>query len=122
MLKYKIYTQLKQISKKTLTLSKNLCKTELRRFSDLASTPDRNQVPPKSIHDMYKQSLLNCVPYLLTCQHALRSSVFTWQRVLRTYVLTWQCALRAYVLTYQRALRAYMLTSLRVLHAPVLTC
>ena len=45
------------------------------------------------------RSLLNCVPYVLTCQRALRAYVLTCQRVLRAYVLTSQRALRAYVLT-----------------------
>ena len=33
-------------------------------------------------------SLLNCVPYVLTCQRALRAYVLTCQRALRAYVLT----------------------------------
>ena len=77
-------------------------------------------------------SLLNCVPYVLTCSCAnvpcaltcWRADVLcalTCQRALRDYVLTCKCALRVYVLmpcvlcvlTYQsvlRALRTYVLT------------
>ena len=43
-------------------------------------------------------SLLNCVPYVLTCQHALCA-----------YMLTCQCALHAYVLKCLACLRAQML-------------
>ena len=56
-------------------------------------------------------SLLNCVPYVLTCQRALRA-----------FVLTCQCALRAYVLTCQRVLRAYVPKCTACLHAHVPTC
>ena len=55
-------------------------------------------------------SLLNCVPYVLTCQRALRA-----------YVLTCQCAL---VLTCSRANVSYLLMcsrALRALRAYVLT-
>ena len=69
------------------------------------------------------RSLLNCVPYVLTCLACLRvnvSCVLTCQRALRAYVptcfacsrisvscvLTYHSALHAYVLTCQRALRA----------------
>ena len=48
-----------------------------------------------------KESLLNCLTYVLTCQRVLRAYVLTCQRILR--------ALRVYVLTWQRALRAYVL-------------
>ena len=47
-------------------------------------------------------SLLNCVPYLPTCQRAFRVYVLTCQRVLLTYVSTCQralCAFCAYVPT-----------------------
>ena len=64
-------------------------------------------------------SLLNSVPYVLTCQRALRAYVLTCQRALRAYMLTCQRALCAYVLTCQRALRAYVL---RCQHAYVLMC
>ena len=49
-------------------------------------------------------SLLNCVPYVLTCQRALRAYVFTCQRALRAYLLTCQRALRAYVLVCKHAI------------------
>ena len=58
----------------------------------------------------FVQSLLNCVPYVLTCQCALRAYALTWLRALGAYVLTCQRALRAYGLTCQRVLRAYVLT------------
>ena len=58
--------------------------------------------------DSLQRSLLNCVPYVLTCQRALRACMLTCQRVLRAYVLTCQHALRAYVLMCQSALRAYV--------------
>ena len=67
-------------------------------------------------------SLLNCVPSVPTCQHALLTYVLTCQRALRAYVLTCQRALRAYVLTCHRALRAYVLTCQRAMRAYVLTC
>ena len=50
-------------------------------------------------------SLLNCVPYVPTCQFALRA-----------YVLTCQLALRAYVLTCSRANVPYVLFVPTYLH------
>ena len=55
--------------------------------------------------------LLNCVPYVLTCQRALRAQVLTCQRVLR-----------AYVFTYHRALHAYLPTCLACFSVHVPTC
>ena len=48
-------------------------------------------------------NLLNCVPYVLTCQ---RSCVLTCQRALRAYMLTCQSVLRAYA--YMKSTRAGM--------------
>ena len=64
-------------------------------------------------------SLLNCVPYVLTCQRALRAYVLTCQRTLLAYVLKCQRALRVHVLTCQLAWRAYVLKCQR---AYVFTC
>ena len=64
-------------------------------------------------------SLLNCVPYVLTCQRALRAYVLTYQRTLLAYVLKCQRALRVHVLTCQLAWRAYVLKCQR---AYVFTC
>ena len=50
-----VYKKLKQFSKKISTLRRNPCKSKLRRFSNLTSNTGRNEVPPKSIHDPYKQ-------------------------------------------------------------------
>ena len=71
------------------------------------------------------KSLLNCVPYMLTCQRALRA---TCLRADASYVLTCSCAntlcvlkcqrvSMPYVLTCQYALRAYVLMCQRALHA-----
>ena len=60
---------------------------------------------------MKKMSLLNCVPYVFTCQRALCA-----------YVPTCQGALRAYMLTCQRALCAYVLTCLVCLLPTCLAC
>ena len=54
------------------------------------------------------RSLLNCVPYVLTCQRALRAYALTCQRFLRAYVLTSQRANVSCVLTCSRALRIYI--------------
>ena len=53
------------------------------------------------------RSLLNCAPYLPTCQRALHAYVLACLRALCAYVLTCQRVLRAYVLLSQRALRAF---------------
>ena len=75
--------------------------------------------------------VLNCVPYVLTCQRAfyvlkyLRanvSCVLTYSRANVPYVLMCSRALRAFVLACQRVLRAYVLTCKRVLRAYVLMC
>ena len=68
------------------------------------------------------KSLLNCVPYVLTCQRVLRAYVLPCQRVLRAYVLTCQRVLRAYVLMCQHVLHAYVLMCLRTLRAHMPTC
>ena len=57
-----------------------------------------------------KWSLLNCVPYVLTCQCAFRADVLTCQRAFCAYMLTCQRALRAYVLTCQHVLHAQVPT------------
>ena len=62
------------------------------------------------------------MPYLFTCQRALRAYVLKCQRALRVYVLPCQRALRAYVLTCRRALRASVRTCLECLRAHVPTC
>ena len=69
-------------------------------------------------------SLLNCVPYVLTCQRALRAYVLTCQRTLLAYVLKCQRALRVHVLTCQLAWRANCLNAsvFMCLLANVLTC
>ena len=78
-------------------------------------------------------SLLNCVPYVLTCQcalhtyvlmcqHPLRAYVLMCQRVLLAYMLTCQCALRAYMLMYFVCLLVNVPCVLMCLHADVLTC
>ena len=64
----------------------------------------------KPIDQMLNQSLLNCVPYVLTCQCVVRAFVLMCQRALRAYVLTCQLVLYAYVLKHQRVLRAYLFT------------
>ena len=51
----KVYKKPKQFSKKVSTLSKNYCKTKLRHFLNLTIIPGQNEVPLKSIHDVYKQ-------------------------------------------------------------------
>ena len=70
-------------------------------------------------------SLLNCLPYSLTSQGALRAHVPTRFARSRAHASTRQRALRAYMLTCQRALRAFLLTchfALRA-HVPMfLTC
>ena len=72
---------------------------------------------------MKKMSLLNCVPYVFTCQRALCAYVPTCQGALRAYMLTCQRALCAYVLTCLVCLRANvpcmfcMLMCQRALHA-----
>ena len=67
-------------------------------------------------------SLLNCVPYVLTCQRALRAYVPRCQRALRAHVLTCFACLRGYVLTCLACLHAHVPTCLRA-HVPcVLKC
>ena len=65
------------------------------------------------MNDFCLKSLLNCMPYVLTCQRVFRVCVLTCQRALRAYVLTCQHVLRAYVLMCQHVLRAYVLTCSR---------
>ena len=67
-----------------------------------------------------KMSLLNWVPYVLTCQQALRAYVLTCQRTSSAYELTCQRVLHGYVVTCQRVLRAYVLTCLACLSTHVL--
>ena len=78
------------------------------------------QVFPGEFCEISK-SLLNCVPFVLACQRALRVYVLTYLRALRLYVLMCLRALRAHVLTCQCVLRVYMLTRSRAhaLHAHV---
>ena len=55
-------------------------------------------------------SLLNCVPYVLTCRRALCVYVLTCQRVLPAYVLTCSRANVPCVLTCSRSHVPYVLT------------
>ena len=60
-----------------------------------------------------KMSLLNCVPYVLACQRALRAYVPTFLACLRanvSCVLTCSRALRAHVPMCLACLRGYMIT------------
>ena len=52
------------------------------------------------LYDIYMifMSLLNCVPYVLTCPRALRAYVLTCLHALRAHVLTCLVCLRAHVL------------------------
>ena len=83
----------------------------------------------KSVNLFYL-SLLNCVPYMLMCQHALRGYMLLCQSTLHVYVLTFLHALCAYVLTCPRVLHAYVLSAyvpcvrrcLRTSMACLLTC
>ena len=87
-----------------------------------------------SLFSILFSGLLNCVPYVLTCQRAfyvlkyLRtnvSCVLTYSRANVPYVLTCSRALRAYVLACQRALGFYLLTCQLALRGHVsmfLTC
>ena len=59
-----------------------------------------------SIWNFKVSSLLNFVPYVLTCQRALRVFVSTYQRALRAHVLTCQHVLRAHVPTFLACSRA----------------
>ena len=64
----------------------------------------------KSVNLFYL-SLLNCMPYMLMCQRALRGYMLLCQSALHAYVLTCLRALCAYVLTCPRALHAYVLSA-----------
>ena len=74
------------------------------------------------------RSLLNCLPYVLTCQCVLLSYVLTCLACLHACVSTcFACSranvsLRTFVLTCQRVLRAYVPTCLACSRAVVLTC
>ena len=59
-----------------------------------------------------KESLLNCLTYVLTCQRVLRAYVLTCQRILRAHVGTCFACLRVHlpcVLACSRAFCAYVL-------------
>ena len=56
-----------------------------------------------------KMSLLNCVPYVLPCQRALRAYVRTCQRVLCAYLLMCLACSRAHVPMCLACLRGYMI-------------
>ena len=107
-------------------LSNNLS-TYLKDCDKILLLGDFNMTPRKtnlqhcndSLNLENLMSLLNCVPYVLTCQRALRAYVLTYQRTLLAYVLKCQRALRVHVLTCQLAWRAYVLKCQR---AYVFTC
>ena len=68
------------------------------------------------------QSLLNCVPYVLTCHRALHAYVLTCQRALRAYVLTCFTCLLANMSCVLKCSNPNVLMCLRAFCTYVLTC
>ena len=64
-----------------------------------------------------KESLLNCLTYVLTCQLSLRAYVLTCQRILRAHVATCFARLRACVATCFACLRVHVPCVLACLRA-----
>ena len=124
-MKYTIHTPCSPYSKKNV--ARNLCVSQ-QQLCNLRNEIETLKPWPYNFMILRSDfvnsaSLLNCVPYKLTCQRALHAYVLKCLRALRTHVLTCQRALRAHVLTCQRILYVYVLIcqhALRILCMP--TC